>query len=71
MTRESMVSSYNTEEALGDKPIELVRPTNHVQEPNTIHRQIVEVRNIIYLNKTILSKFRYNFNLSKSGMIIP
>lgn len=52
MTRESMLSSYNTEEALGDKPLELVRPTNHVQEPNTIHRQIVEVRYIkrFYVN---------------------
>ncbi|VVC36540.1 Histone deacetylase domain,WD40/YVTN repeat-like-containing domain,Histone deacetylase class II [Cinara cedri] len=44
MTHESMVSSYNTEDALSDKSLELVRPTNHVQEPNTIHRQIVELR---------------------------
>lgn len=44
MTRESMVSSYNTEEALGDKPLELVRPTNNVHEHNnTIHHQILEV----------------------------
>lgn len=43
MTRESMVSSYNTEEALGDRPLELVRPTNHVHEHNTIHHQILEV----------------------------
>lgn len=43
MTRESIVSNYNTEEALGDKPLELVRPTNHVQEHNTIHHQILEV----------------------------
>lgn len=44
MTRESMVSSYNTEEALGDKPLELVRPTNHLHEHSTIiHHQILEV----------------------------
>lgn len=47
MTRESMVSSYNTEEALGDKPLELVRPTNHVHEHNAIHHQILEV-NCVY-----------------------
>lgn len=49
MTRESMVSSYNTEEALGDKPLELVRPTNHVHEHNTIHHQILEV-SFIFIN---------------------
>lgn len=43
MTRESMENSYNTEEALGDKPLELVRPTNHLPEHNTIHQQILEV----------------------------
>lgn len=43
MTRESIVSSYNTEEALGDKPLELVHPTNHAHEHNTIHHQILEV----------------------------
>lgn len=52
MTRESMVTSYNTEEALGDKPLELVRPTNHVQEHNTIHHQILEV-NIIFIYNNI------------------
>ncbi|XP_028044414.1 histone deacetylase 4 isoform X5 [Rhopalosiphum maidis] len=44
MTRESIVSSYNTEDALGDKPLELVRPTNHVHEHNTIHHQILELK---------------------------
>jgi len=44
MTRESMVSSYNTEEALGDRPLELVRPTNHIHEHNTIHHQILELK---------------------------
>lgn len=44
MTRESIVSSYNSEDALGDKPLELVRPTNHVHEHNTIHHQILEVQ---------------------------
>jgi hypothetical protein len=48
MTRESMVGSYNTEEALRDKPLELVRPTNHVHE-HTIHHQILEV-GFIFLN---------------------
>ncbi|XP_025418175.1 histone deacetylase 4 isoform X2 [Sipha flava] len=43
MTRESMVGSYNTEEALRDKPLELVRPTNHVHE-HTIHHQILELK---------------------------
>lgn len=49
MTRESMVSSYNTEEALGDRPLELVRPTNHVHEHNTIHHQILEVNLVVVL----------------------
>lgn len=49
MTRESIVSSYNTEDALGDKPLELVRPTNHVHEHNTIHHQILEVNFNLYL----------------------
>ncbi|XP_022177401.1 histone deacetylase 4 isoform X8 [Myzus persicae] len=44
MTRESIVSSYNSEDALGDKPLELVRPTNHVHEHNTIHHQILELK---------------------------
>lgn len=48
MTRESIVSSYNTEDALGDKPLELVRPTNHVHEHNTIHHQILEVNLNLY-----------------------
>lgn len=43
MTRESMMNNYNTEEALGDKPLELVRPTNHLPEHNTIHQQLLEV----------------------------
>ncbi|XP_050531145.1 histone deacetylase 4 isoform X3 [Daktulosphaira vitifoliae] len=44
MTRESMVTSYSTGEALGDKPLELVRPTNHVQEASAIHNQILELK---------------------------
>lgn len=52
MTRESMVSSYNTEEALGDKPLELVRPTNHYHEHSTIHHQLLEV-GFIFLNNII------------------
>ncbi|XP_050438023.1 histone deacetylase 4 isoform X2 [Adelges cooleyi] len=44
MTRESMVSSYNTEDALGDKPLELVRPTNLVHEASAIHHQILELK---------------------------
>ncbi|XP_060859694.1 histone deacetylase 4 isoform X4 [Metopolophium dirhodum] len=43
MTRESIVSSYNTEDALGDRPLELVQPTNHVHE-HTIHHQILELK---------------------------
>jgi len=51
MTRESIVSSYNSEDALGDKPLELVRPTNNVHEHNTIHHQILEVKlNFFHLN---------------------
>lgn len=49
MTRESMVNSYNTEEALGDKPLELVRPTNHAHEHTAIHHQILEVSFIIIM----------------------
>lgn len=48
MTRESIVSSYNTEDALGDRPLELVQPTNHVHE-HTIHHQILEVNLNLYL----------------------
>lgn len=44
MTRESIVSSYNTEDSLSDRPLELVRPTNNVHEQNTIHLQILEVK---------------------------
>lgn len=58
MTRESMVNSYNTEDALGDKPLELVRPSNHVPEHNTIHHQILEVR-FKYKN------YNHSYNLLK------
>lgn len=49
MTRESIVNSYKTEEVLGDRPLELVFPTNHVHEHNAIHNQILEVSFVIII----------------------
>jgi len=65
MTRESIVSSYNTEDALGDKPLELVRPTNHVHELNTIHHQILEVKLYLYLFEFKSSRVILNFIIIK------